>query len=287
MYNLNQTEITSLIEGYLLFYDWQIYDVAHIVYRNMRDESFFWTAEKFMAKPLNDESFRLYDLLIQNIGYYSGGFSLEYLLFIKELIKHTPISVEHKLSMVNGIMLGSKFSYYRDESVFDQLQDICMMLQSEDFYDIYLPIQNNISNLNNILTKRKEIIQQVTDKRIVMPDELLSEILLGKSKASKRFLGMQFNTDTISFLVHAMQNSWGIHGHWDIDKTCEIIKHSRTTEIWAINYEYQSGLEIVWKQNRGVFYAIKANVSMISPFPEHGWSSIDESEWCDVSYILT
>jgi hypothetical protein len=267
MYNLNQTEITSLAEGYLLFYDWQIYNVAHIVYRNMRDESFFWIAEKLMAKPLNDELFRFYDLLIQNIGYYSGGFSLEYLLFIKELIKRTQISIEHKRSIVNGIMLGSRYSYYREESVFDQLQDICTMLQSEDFYDIYLPIQNNISNLNNILMKRKGIIQHVIDRRIVIPDELLNEILSGKSNASKRFLGMQFNTDTISLLVLAMQNSWGIHGHWDIDKTGEIIKHSRTTGIWAINYEYQSGLEIVWRQNHGVFYAIKVNVSMISPFP--------------------
>jgi hypothetical protein len=169
------------------------------------------------------------------------------------------------------------FSFYRDNSVFDQLEDIRITLQSKDFYDIYCSVKNNISNLNNILIKRKGIIQHVTDKKIIIPDELLNEILSGKSKASKRFLGMQFNADTIPFLVHAMKNSWGIHEHCNIDTTYEVIKTEAV--IWAINYEYQSGLEVVWKKtNSGIFYATKANVNTIIP--------IDESEWCDVSYIL-
>jgi hypothetical protein len=272
-------ELTNLVEGYLLSsYDREICYVTHVIYRNMKDESFFWITEKLLENQPNDELFQIYDLLIQNIGYYSGGFSLEYLLYVKELIGNTQIPIEHKLSIVNGIMRGSMFSFYRDRPIFDQLEDICIMLQSKDFHDIYLSIQNNISNLNNILIKRKRIMQHVTDKRIIIPDELLNEILSGKSKASKRFLGMQFNTDTISFLVRAMQNSWGIRGHWNIDTTDEVIKTEAV--IWAINSEYQPGLEVVWKKNNsGIFYAIKANVSTITP--------VDESEWCNVSYILT
>jgi hypothetical protein len=105
-------ELTNLVEGYLLsYYDREICYVTHIIYRNMRDESFFWIMEKFLANQSNDELFRIYDLLIQNMGYYSGGFSLEYLLSVKELIGNTQISIEHKLSIVNGVIRVACFLF--------------------------------------------------------------------------------------------------------------------------------------------------------------------------------
>jgi hypothetical protein len=265
-------KLRYLVEGGLSWDDRFVHTLSRIVSQNLLENTGFWLVER-MLECKSKEDIEKYKYLAFNVGYYSDGFSEDFLNYVNTSIQDDLISSEIIGAVVDGILRA--IYYCRGESVFQKLHELCRLVESGEFAKKLKHVTYKTSNMRDLLTRRSLIYDKYRNGEIVIPTILLEAMFSGTTNVSKRFISMFMCESPAQRVTNAMLNIWADKGPWDfLNNPLKEIHHSKS--LVSSTYEYEMYLEVEWQLNDSVYYVSRSSVSSELPIPRN-------DEWVGVS----
>jgi hypothetical protein len=209
-------------------FDLIVQQIPILIYLIQGDNAFDWCYN--MLIQTNDSDFKKYAWIIEEIGYRSDGFSLDFIQKVFSIIQDTTIPARIRGALAVGSIRHDVF--FRENKVYDIMYDICQYCMSPNLdqeFVLWFSSKNNpyyilpkLPNINSSfdriklfsgfqkpLIKRKRAIEQYKNNKLLIQDSLLENIVSGRTKGSKCCLEIGFNSENLEIIRSLFLTLWG------------------------------------------------------------------------------